>query len=59
MASNHIWNQYENGQGSTLGELRAGIHYQMKSISLSLTSGVLFMQQTFLVPIRLGVRLKG
>jgi hypothetical protein len=59
VGTNHIWNQYENGQGSAIGELGVGIHYQVRSIRVYLTSGVMITQQTFLVPIRLGVRLKG
>ena len=53
---NHIWNQYENGKGSFLGELGAGIHYTInKNIGGYLQSGFLFTQQSFLIPIRVGV----
>ncbi|MGM0497531.1 MAG: hypothetical protein ACQESJ_06395 [Bacteroidota bacterium] len=53
---NHIWNQYENGRGSALGELGAGIHYTIsKNIGGYIQSGFLFTQQSFLIPIRIGV----
>lgn len=53
---NHIWNQYEKGKGSPLGELGAGIHYKTsKNLGIYLQSGFLFTQQALLIPIRIGV----
>ena len=53
---NHIWNQYKNGKGSPLGELGAGVHYKTgKNFGIYLQSGFLFTQQSFLIPIRIGV----
>ncbi len=53
----HIWNQYEGGTGSVLGELFLGINYKMtKKLGLYLKSGILLTQQSTLIPINVGVR---
>lgn len=53
---NHIWNQYENGTGSAMGEIGAGIKYKITSkISVHILTGVLRTQQAQFFPIRLGV----
>jgi hypothetical protein len=54
---NHIWNQYENGTGSILFELGGGIKYEMtEKLNIYLQSGILITQQSFIIPIRLGVK---
>ena len=54
---NHIWNQYENGTGSVLFELGGGIRYKMtEKLNMYLQSGILITQQSFFVPIRLGIK---
>jgi len=53
---NHIWNQYENGKDSALGELGAGINCKInKNIGVYLQSGFLVTQQALFIPIRIGV----
>ena len=52
----HIWNQYENGTGSAIGELGAGVKYKLtEKIGIYIQSGFLMTQQSFLVPIRIGI----
>ncbi len=54
---NHIWNQYENGTGSALGELGLGLNYGLtKKMDIYLQSGFLMTQQSLLIPIRIGFR---
>jgi len=53
---NHIWNQYENGTGSALGEFGGGIKYSFnEKIGIYLKSGLLITQQAFIIPVRLGI----
>jgi len=53
----HIWNQYENGTGTALGEFMAGLNYRLtEKIDIYLKSGFLMTQQSLFIPIRLGVR---
>lgn len=55
---NHIWNQYENGTGSALVELGGGINYQLtEKMGIYLQSGLLVTQQSFLIPIRIGIKI--
>ncbi len=59
VGSNHIWNQYENGQQSVMFELSGGINYKLKgNFSVYIASGILLTQQAFLIPIRFGIRIK-
>lgn len=54
---NHIWNQYENGTGSALGELNIGLNYKLtEKINIYVQSGFLMTQQSLLIPIRIGVK---
>lgn len=54
---NHIWNQYEGGTGSALGELGFGINYKLtEKINIYLQSGFLLTQQSLLIPIRAGLK---
>lgn len=53
----HLWNQYENGTGTLLVEFGYGYNYQLTdSFAIYLKAGILLTQQSFLIPIRLGVR---
>jgi hypothetical protein len=53
---NHIWNQYENGTGSAMGEIGTGIKYKVNdNISIHIQAGVLRAQQAQFFPLRLGV----
>jgi hypothetical protein len=53
---NHIWNHFENGSGSALGEIGAGIKYAVNDkISVQIQAGVLRTQQTQFFPVRLSV----
>ncbi|NBW38685.1 MAG: hypothetical protein EBR30_27430 [Cytophagia bacterium] len=53
----HLWNQYENGTGTLLVEFGYGYNYQVtNSFAIYLRTGILLTQQSFLIPIRLGVR---
>ena len=57
VGSSHIWNQYENGTKTPLVELGGGINYAVsEKVSIYLKSGLLFTQQSALIPIRVGVR---
>jgi hypothetical protein len=59
IGTNHIWNQYENGQQSVMFDLSGGINYKFNNnSSVYLASGLLLTQQAFLVPIRLGFRIR-
>jgi len=54
---NHIWNQYENGTVSALGELGLGLNYKLtEKYNIYLQSGFLVAQQSFFIPIRIGFR---
>lgn len=54
---NHIWNQYENGTGSALGEIGLGLNYRLtERINIYVQSGILMTQQSLLVPFRIGFR---
>lgn len=55
----HIWNQYENGSGTALGELCAGLNVRLtEKTGLYFKSGFLVTQQSLLTPLRLGLRFK-
>ncbi len=54
----HIWNQYENGTGTGLGEICVGLNYKLtEKIEIYAKSGFAMTQQSLLIPIRLGIRL--
>jgi hypothetical protein len=54
---NHIWNQYEGGTGTASGEFGAGVNYKLtEKLSIYLKTGMLFAQQSSLIPIRIGIR---
>lgn len=54
---NHIWNQYENGTGSALGEFGIGLNYVLtEKMDIYLQSGFIMTQQSLLIPIRIGIR---
>ena len=53
----HIWNQYENGTGTGLGELCLGLNFRLtEKIDIYTKSGFSMTQQSLLIPIRLGLR---
>jgi hypothetical protein len=53
---NHIWNQYESGSNSALGELGIGLHYKLTSkIGVYVQSGFSSTQQSIFIPIRGGL----
>jgi hypothetical protein len=53
----HIWNQYENGTGTGLGEFCLGLNYRLtEKIDIYTKSGFTMTQQSLLIPIRLGIR---
>lgn len=53
----HIWNQYENGTGTGLGEFCVGLNYRLtEKIDIYAKSGFTMTQQSLLIPIRLGIR---
>ena len=53
----HIWNQYEGGTGTALGEFTAGIDYKLsEKLNIFLKSGMIFTQQAFFIPVKIGVR---
>lgn len=53
----HIWNQYENGTGTGLGELCLGLNYNLtEKVDIYTKSGFSMTQQSLLVPIKFGLR---
>ncbi len=53
----HIWNQYENGTGTGLGEFCVGLNYRLtEKLGIYAKSGFTMTQQSLLIPIRLGIR---
>jgi hypothetical protein len=54
---NHIWNQYDGGTGTTLAEFGVGMNLKLsEEFGLFLKSGILFTQQSALLPIIIGLR---
>jgi len=55
----HLWNQYENGTGTGLGELCLGLNFRMADkIDFYAKSGFIMTQQSLLTPITIGIRLR-
>jgi hypothetical protein len=53
----HIWNQYENGTGTGIGELCLGLNLRLnEKVDIYVKSGFTMTQQSMLIPIRLGIR---
>lgn len=53
----HIWNQYENGTGTGLGEFCVGLNYKLtEKMDIYAKSGFTMTQQSLLIPIKLGIR---
>ncbi len=53
----HIWNQYNNGTGTGLGEFCIGLNYRLtETMDIYVKSGFTMTQQSLLIPIRLGIR---
>ncbi len=54
---NHLWNQYEGGNGTIHTEFLLGLNYSInEKYGLYTKSGMLLMQQSLLIPITLGFR---
>ncbi|MEZ5172016.1 MAG: hypothetical protein R2850_00500 [Bacteroidia bacterium] len=52
----HLWNQYPGGTGTTLVEFGIGLVYSSDSgKEFYFKSGALFMQQSLLAPVRIGM----
>lgn len=53
----HIWNQYDGGTGTMHTEFVIGLNYKLtEKFGLYLKSGMLYTQQTLLIPITIGFR---
>jgi hypothetical protein len=53
----HIWNQYENGTGTGLGEFCVGLNYRLtEKMDIYAKTGFTMTQQSLLIPIKLGIR---
>jgi len=53
----HIWNQYENGTGTGLGELCLGLNYRLtEKMDIYTKSGFTMTQQSLIIPVKLGIR---
>ncbi len=53
----HIWNQYTGGTGTMHTEFGVGLNYKLTDrFALYLKSGLLYTQQSFLIPISIGFR---
>jgi len=53
----YIWNQYENGTGTGLGEFCVGLNYKLiEKMDVYAKSGFTMTQQSLLIPIKLGFR---
>lgn len=54
----HIWNQYESGTGTGLGELCLGLTFRLtERIEIYAKSGFSMTQESMLIPIRFGIKL--
>lgn len=57
IGQNHLWNQYDGGTKTTLGELTIGVNARIKkNLGVYAKIGGLGMQQTFFAVTRVGVR---
>ncbi len=55
---NHLWNQYHGGTGTGLGELNVGLYFRLTDkAGFYAKSGFLLAQQSFIIPIRGGIKL--
>jgi hypothetical protein len=53
----HIWNQYAGGTGTSLFEPGIGFNYRISNrLHVYIQSGLLFTQQSYFIPIRIGIR---
>jgi hypothetical protein len=54
----HLWNQYQNGTGTGLGELNVGLYFRLTDkAGFYAKSGFLLTQQSLLIPIKGGIKL--
>jgi len=57
LGNTHIWNQYEDGTQTGLGELCLGLNYRLNDkINIYTKLGWIATQQSLLIPARLGIR---
>lgn len=53
----HLWNQYEGGTGTTLGEFDFGVNYRIsEEMDVCIKFGLLYTQQSRLIPLIVGFR---
>jgi hypothetical protein len=54
----HVWNQYENGSGTAMGEICMGLNVRLnQKIDMYCKSGILVTQQALFMPFRFGIGL--
>ncbi len=54
----HIWNQYENGTGTGLGEFCVGLNYRLtEKMAIYAKSGFTMAQQSLLIPVKFGLKI--
>jgi hypothetical protein len=52
---NHIWNQYNNGTGTSFLQLGIGVNYSIsEKYDLSIKTGIQLMQMAVLIPVNVG-----
>ena len=53
----HIWNQYDNGTATALGDFGLGLNYRLiDKLSVYIRSGIALTQQASFTPINFGIR---
>ncbi len=53
----HIWNQYENGTGTTLVNFGLGLNYKLSdNFGIYFKTGLLYTQQSSFLPMVIGIR---
>lgn len=55
----HIWNQYDGGRGTFLGQFGLGVNFKFDKysyLSFYVKSGVMLTQQSLLIPVGIGVK---
>ncbi|QDH79626.1 hypothetical protein FKX85_11495 [Echinicola soli] len=57
LGHSHLWNQYNNGSGTALGELNMGLNFKFsEELGIYFKSGILLTQQSKLSPFNFGIR---
>lgn len=53
----HIWNQYEKGTATTIGDMSAGLIYELTDqILIYIKAGFISTQQSLFIPVKFGIR---